>query len=130
MPRPAGGNTPLPNVLQATATRTGPDHKVQNAKCLILVVTTANKTGTPTVTPSIQGKTASGAYYTIWTAAAAIAANGTFVYILTPFTLPTGTFTEAKIMPIPSTVRAILTYAGTPASDKIDMQADIDLVTV
>lgn len=128
MLKPAGSSTPLPLELLSTATRTSQDIAVKNAKILVIVFKTANKASSPTFTISVQGKTASGAYYTIWTAAAAIAANGTAVYVLTPYVAPTGTLTESKIMPIPSIIRILATYAGTPASDKMDTTVDIDLV--
>lgn len=112
----------LANELQSTATRTS--KKFNNPRCngVILIVTTANEAGTASFTPSIVGYDASGTAYTVATFTA-ITANGTNVLCLYPAVL-TGFSNEAKAAPLPREWAVVLTYAGTPATDKIDTKVD------
>ena len=120
--------TPLPLALQSNSTLTSPDIVRGSGNSLIIVVTLANRTGVPTYTPSVQMKTKSGAYVTIWTAAAALAANGVTTYALGSASVDATAYTEKKQILIPDTIRIVLTYAGTPATDKVDTLVDLDVV--
>jgi hypothetical protein len=117
--------------LQAgsVATRTSADIPTSNLRSLTLVVVTANKANTPTFTPVVKMKDAGGTNYeTLWTAAAAIAANGTLVYQFGPGlgTAPSGV-TESKQVAIPKTLQIVLTYAGNGTTDAFDTTAFYEL---
>jgi len=110
----------------STATRTSNDLIATLSRGALLWVKTANLTGTPTFTPSLQIDDPDGTALTVWTAATAISANGSYLYILSPDVL-TGmggaSVTETALVAIPYFHNIVLTYAGTPATDKVDTEA-------
>jgi len=110
----------------STATRTSGDLISNKGRGMLLWVKTANEAGTASFTPSLQVKDPEGTALTVWTAAAAITANGSFLYVLSPDTL-TGmggaSVTETALVSIPFFHNLVLTYSGTPANDKIDTEA-------
>ena len=63
----------------------------------------------------------------IWTAAAAVAADGTTNYLIYPGTRVVEDYTEYVDIEIPETWRVSITYAGTPATDKMDTLVTADL---
>lgn len=94
---------------------------------MLLTVKTANEAGTVSFTPSLQMKTLIGDWVTIWTAAAAIVANGQYHYVFYPGTAVAG-YTEYVDTVLPFTWRVVLTYAGTPGTDTIDTEVVADLL--
>lgn len=114
------------NVLaQATggsATRTSSDLVApKETTGVLLHLKLANRAGTIQVTPSVQWKTCSSNYLTLWTAASAATANGDYIYYLGNLGGGTmsGSVTEAKSMPFPQGWRAVLTLAGTTSVDTL-----------
>lgn len=68
---------------------------------ILLIIDATALAATPGVTPSIQAyDPTSNAWYTIWTAAAAIAATGDFTYLLYPGASG-GNVTEVDGIPVP-----------------------------
>lgn len=116
----------LAEELQSTATRTSQDLPAPKARGMLLLVTVANEAGTCSFTPSLQLKNPAGTVLTIWTAAAAITANGSYLYVLSPDVL-TGmngaSITATALVGIPRNWNLVLTYSGTPATDKMDTYA-------
>ena len=110
----------------STATRTSEDFPAHEGRSMLLWVKTANEAGTASFTPSLQIKDPAGTALTVWTAASAITANGSFLYVLSPDAL-TGmngaSVTETALVGVPMFHNIVLTYSGTPANDKIDTQA-------
>lgn len=92
-----------------TTTQTGSDRTNYNGSGLILFVSITSA-GTGSITPSLQIKdSVSSDYKTIWTAAAALIANGDAVYIFYPGEATLGAFTEALQMHPSRTYRWIIT---------------------
>lgn len=120
---PPGETTPwftaLAAELQSTATRTSDWIWVRNGEGLAFLVIVANEAGSCSFTPSIITEDPDATERTLWTAAAAIVANSTVSYWIGPAAV-TGAFTESKSAPIARKVKIRLTYAGTPANDKMD----------
>lgn len=124
-----GPFTVLVSEAGSIATRTSDPFKNKGYRALQLTVVLANKAGAATVRPSLQRKMANGTWVTYWTAAAALSANGTVTYIITPNVLPTYTMTEAKIGPVPWENRVVLTFGGTTgAGNSYDTLAEAELV--
>ena len=115
--------------LQSTATRTSSERTTPEHKGMLLTVPIANEAGTTTFQPVLQQKDNEGNWNTIWTAAAAIAADGTTTYLIYPGTRVAEDYTEYVDIEIPETWRVVLTYAGTPATDKMDTLVTADLYT-
>jgi hypothetical protein len=92
--------------LLASAARTAAiqSEEIKNSggyRGILLIIDATAITATPGITPSIQAyDPTSNAWYTIWTAAAAIAATGDFVYLLYPGASG-GNVTEVDGIPIP-----------------------------
>ncbi len=64
-----------------TANTTSADNTCHNSERLLLFVNVAALTSTPTISPTLQIKhSISSNYLTVWTAASAIAASGTYAY--------------------------------------------------
>jgi hypothetical protein len=83
---------------------------------VVVTVNVTTLTGTtPTITPAIQGKDAtSGLYVQLHAAFTAIAATGTFTYVVYPGVgAAAGGVTATASMPLPTTWRVVLTYGGT-----------------
>jgi len=115
--------------LQSIATRTSPDIPNPYGHGLTLVVTLANKAGTVTFTPVVQGKTPGGVYYALWTAAAALSANGTYIYQLTPIAVSNSSgITESKIALLPVVFRIVMTYSGAGAGNAFDTTVEGDIL--
>ena len=112
----------LSTASRISTARTTPDHKG-----MLITVVLANEAGTVTMTPYLQSKDAAGNWHTIWTAAAALAADGTTYFLIYPGTRVVEDYTEYVDIEIPETWRVGLTYAGTPATDKIDSLVMADL---
>lgn len=120
-PTNKGGFTILATEAGSIATRTSAAFKNRGAKSLILTVVVANKAGTVTFTPIVQMELPNGAWVTIWTAAAALSANGTAVYELNRDTVATASgITESKVVALPLNLRVGLTYSGAGAGNSFD----------
>ncbi len=89
---------------------------------MLLVVVVANKGGILSFTPELY-TVVNGVDVKLWTAAAAISANGTYVYLIYPGAGTNALFTEIKQTPMPREWKVSLTYSGTPATDKADTSA-------
>jgi hypothetical protein len=112
----------LPAQLLSTATRTSQEFTMKargQQAGMAIVVVTANEAGTASFTPELATVVA-GADVKFWTAAAAITTDTTSKYLIYPGAGTNALYTEIKSTPIPRTWKLILTYAGTPATDKID----------
>lgn len=120
--------TVLPAELLSTATRTSGQFTNPYANGLILTVVVANEAGTCSFTPKLQTVNGYGTAFVWWTAAAAITANGTYQYLIYPVSITNSAFTEVVTFPVPSTWQLVLTYAGTPASDKMDTKASASYI--
>jgi len=115
--------------LLSTATRTSKDFaKPAGARGALLFIKTANEAGTASFTPSLKTKDPDGTALTLWTAGTAITANGSYLYVLSPDLL-TGmngaSVTATALVALPDNFNLVLTYSGTPATDKIDTKAYI-----
>jgi hypothetical protein len=118
----------LPAELQSTATRTSGTFINKNKTGLLLTVTVANEAGACQFTPKICTLNAFGGVITLWTAAASISANGTAIYSITPYAFTNSSFTEVATLVLPRSWYVVLTYAGTPANDKMDTKVSACLV--
>jgi len=121
-------STPLGLAPGTNATRISGDQGNFNGKGIALHVKTANLAGAPTITPRIQWKDNSGNYNTIWTAAAAIAANGDKVYLLYPGAADAAGWTEVKQTAVPRVFRVVLVYAGNGTTDVVDTTCDLEIL--
>ena len=115
----------LPAQLQSTATRTSQMQRNMNLDGILLSVVTANEAATASFTPSIKTLDAFGTVITLWTAAAAITTDTTSVYSISPNAFTNTSFTQVANLVLPRIWYLVLTYAGTPATDKIDTKASI-----
>lgn len=116
---PGGGNTDTTLLAQAVrTTEANSGDQINSAwKGLILFVRVYAITNTPSITPVLQIRDSiSGAYFTVWTATAAIAAAGSYVYI---FDLGGvgfgGNYTEAVNLRLARVWRLIVQHADTDA---------------
>lgn len=91
-----------------TTTQTGADTTNYNGVGILITVDVTSA-GTGSITPKIQGKDANGIYFDIWTAAAAITANGTKTYAIHPGSATAGNLTEAIQQFVPRTFRIVIT---------------------
>ncbi len=110
------------------ATLTSAPFKNRFARGLQIAVKLANKVGLATVTPSLQFKMKDGTWVTLWTAAAALSANGTAVYQITPVAVSTASgITESKIAMLPLDLRVVLTFGGTTgAGNSYDSYCEVE----
>jgi hypothetical protein len=119
--------TILPAALQSTATRDSDYQANLGCEGVILEIVVANEAGTCSFTPKIYSVDPAGTNVLIWAAATAITANGTFLYWIHPHADKTATaknnMTEEGTISLPRDWFLELTYAGTPASDKMDTVA-------
>jgi len=112
----------LPTELLSTATRTSGlfDMKARGQQAgLMIAVVTAHKGGTLSLTPELA-TVVNGVDVKFWTAAAVISTATTALYLIYPGAGTNALFTEIKSTPIPRVWKLLLTYAGTPATDKAD----------
>ena len=101
-----------------TATATSDDLKNHNYTYLTIFVDATVEADTASVTPSVQIKEIEGgAYFTIWTAAAAIEAVGQTAYQLGPGLLTSvdEDWTDTGNVVIPRTFRIVMTHADSDA---------------
>jgi hypothetical protein len=114
----------LASQATTSATRTSADFTNNVMAAGILIhVKISSLSSTPTYTPSIEWKTTSGNYITLWTAAAAISANSDKVYWLSPGQAGTASssITEAKGLHLPLQWRLTLTFGGSgSATTQVD----------
>jgi hypothetical protein len=102
--------------LLASAARTAAiqSEEVKNAgeyRGILLIIDATALAATPGVTPNIQAyDPVSAAWYTVWTAAAAISATGDYTYLLYPGASG-GNMTEVDAIPIPIWWRLSMTVA-------------------
>ena len=113
----------LATELLSTASRTS--GKFDNPRCrgIIFIVTTANEVGAASFTPKINFYDAAGNAIVL-ASFSAITANGTNILCYYPQVLTGYSGSEAKVGQLPRTWSLTLTYAGTPANDKIDTAVD------
>ena len=120
--------TAIAQTADSIATVTGSDITSHNGRLLRLIITFADKQGTVTFTPKLQGKTAGGTYYDSWTAAAAVSANSVVVYDISPYAVSTANgVTESKIAQVPRVFRVVLTYSGAGAGNSFDILGEYEL---
>lgn len=101
--------TPLALEANSAATRTSEAFINPYARSALFVVTAAAEAGTATATLALQAQKSDDTWHTIFTAAAAISANGTYTYYLTDGPAGTATYTESKILHMPAVWRITLT---------------------
>lgn len=100
---------------QRTATTVSETIAWQQPKAY-LVVDVSAIAATPSITPHVQIlDPVSGAWFTIWTAAAAITATGTKVYCLTDTAFAPSGLTETKQLYLTDTIRVGFTHADADA---------------
>lgn len=109
----------LAQELLSTATRTSSKFGNNKGRGILFIITTANEAGTASFTPAILTYDAAGNAVTLATFTA-ITANATTILCYYPAVLTGFSGTEAKVGQLPREWALKLTYAGTPASDKID----------
>lgn len=115
---------PLLSSGARTANQNSTDQINRNWHGLLLTVDVSNA-GTGSITPSIQVKDpVSGNYKTIWTAAAALTANGTYVYALAP-NAAAASFTEAVQLLLSRTWRLAMIHNNV---NSITYSASADMV--
>lgn len=109
--RQRGITTPVLLASSARTTNTNSTDQTNfNHRGLLLMIDVSNA-GTGSITPAIQVKDSiSGNYKTIWTAAAPLTANGTYVYAFYPGELNTLLYTEALNAIISRTWRLAITH--------------------
>ena len=117
----------LANELQSTASRTSGAVRSPKSRGVLFVITTANKANTPTFTPKILGFNADGTTFTLATFSAISNATTTILEFY-PAVLTGFAGTEAKVGSLPRDWELTLTYAGTPANDKMDTKVDFMLL--
>jgi len=115
--------TVLPAQVASSATRTSNIMYNPMGVGMILTIVTADETGAASFTPTIKCLDAFGTVVTLWTAAAAITAAGTFNYAILPGSFTNTSFTEVASSLIPRKWYLVLTYSGTPANDYISTKA-------
>lgn len=105
------------------ATRTSDLQKTPpECRGIILRVQVGTLDGSPTFTPTLQRKALDGSFDAVWTAAAAISAASTKVYIIYPGASG-GDVTEVDGIPVPQEWKMALTYGG---SGSAPTEADFD----
>ena len=114
----------LANELLSSASRTAGVMNNRKCKGVIFIITTANKANTPTFTPKILTYDSAGAAITLATFSA-ISTNATTILCYYPAVLTGFSGTEAKVGQLPRDWALTLTYAGTPANDKMDTKVDM-----
>jgi len=121
--RGVGTGTLLASAARTTTTNSS-DQTNFNWRGLILTIDISSA-GTGSITPSLQYKdSVSGNYKTVWTAAAALTANGTYCYGLYPGELNTATMTEVSNVLLTRTFRIVFTANNANSmtySSSIDM---------
>lgn len=109
-----------------TVTTNSSDQTNYNHRGFLLVVDISS-IGTGSITPTIQVKDSISANYkTIWTAAAALIANGTYVYPVYPGSLGAASFTEIVNAIVGRTWRLAMT-ANNANSVTYSVSADMEL---
>ena len=113
----------VPSTTLVSSTLTSGEQRTPDGKGLILGVKVADLVTTPTFTPKIQTKGASGTWIDYWTAAAAISTNSDHIYLLYP-SLTLGGDAEEKVnLPCPFAWRVVVTFGGTgTATVEVDAQ--------
>lgn len=113
----------LASQAATTATRTSVSF-YNEGRGIHLHLKTANKVGTTaTYTLSLASRFPDGTFVTIWTAVAAVTANGDANYILYPAAIA-GTATEKVILAPGGMYRVVLTAATADAANNMDTLVD------
>lgn len=113
----------LASQVGTTATRTS-NSFYNEGRGVHLHLNTANKVGaTATYTLSLAIRFPDGTFVTIWTAAAAVTANGDANYILYPAAVA-GTGTEKVNLATGGVYRVVLAAASADAGNKMDTLVD------
>lgn len=122
--------TAIAQTADSVATITGSDIPHYQDGPVRLIVTLTDKQGTVTFTPKIQIKTAAGVYVDYWTAAAALSANGTYVYEVGPAATSAANkvagVTESVMGWIGKAYRVVMTYSGAGAGNSFDVLVEYD----
>lgn len=93
-----------------TETQTTPDQTNYNGKGVHVILNVTAVSDTPSVTLKIEGKSASGVYYTLLEGAA-VTGTGTHVYKVMPWATPAANEAAADLLP--RTWRVVVTHADT-----------------
>lgn len=122
--------TPLAAEDSSIATRNSSDIRFERLVIAILTLTLSAKAGaTATYTLKVQGKKLDGTYYDLWTAAAAVSNNGTYVYALSPFAaFNVGGVVESKLAALPKSARVVLVVASGDGANNCATQVDADFI--
>ena len=110
--------------VDTVATRTCKGMVSKSHRGLILLVDITNLASSPTFTPLLQVRRGAS-WVTIWTAAAALSANGLAAYLLYPGTAAAN-YTEYEDMVLPMEYRIGLTYAGNGTTDNADTAVSVE----
>lgn len=116
--------------LGSFASRTSEKVRLRGAKAVVITVVLANKAGTVSFTPKVRRYLADGTTAVdLWTAAAALSANGTVMYALGE--LPAGTltagYTEGKAAFLPELIDVVLTVSGAGDGNEFDTRVEMDI---
>jgi len=110
-----GETTPWFTILayenDSSANRTSREIFIPQGGGLVFCVIVADKKNTPTITPSLITTDNLTNDVTLWTAAAALSANGTYTYWLGPGAA-TGSLTQGASVPLARNVKVKLTISG------------------
>src|SRR5438128_1148535 len=90
----------LLEAVAATATNDSTDQVASNTPIGLLLCVSVTAIGTDSITPSIQARIG-GIYKTIWTAAAALVANGDNLYMICPRALDAISYKEKVLGQLP-----------------------------
>jgi hypothetical protein len=113
----------LAQELLSTATRTSSLFSNLRCRGIIFKITTANEAGTASFTPKILAYDTAGNSFVLATFSA-ITTNTTTILCYYPAVLTGYSGTAALVGQLPRAWALELTYAGTPANDKIDTKVE------
>lgn len=105
-----------------TASVTSADQRNTSCRGIRVVINATASAATPSVVPKIEGKTASGVYYTLLEGAA-ITGTGTTELLVFPAAAVTANLSANKFLPL--TWRLVLTAAD---ADSLTYSVDYDLL--
>lgn len=119
----------LAEVAGSFETQTSDPFTTDGVKNIIVTVKLANEVGTGVKTPKLQRKLKNGDWVDYWTAAAALSAAGTYSYALGEgSTEDLGGLVEELQVPLPKTMRLVLTDGGAGDGNEFDTYAEVEML--
>jgi hypothetical protein len=117
--------------LNTILDRTSEVLDLRNVGAMIITMILADKVGTVTFTPRLDRKLADGTYTPYWTAATAVSAAGTTVFVIGQGGIAAssaGLITEGKEFPLPAYGKLVLDYTGAGGANHFDTYAEVELM--